>query len=93
MGHLKDQYIFIQELKYINCPMLKKVNRHRRRKEGWDVVRTKIILDRLSKNDSLFVDGCKYHLLGILGKGGYSCVFRYLFSPLAHSKLHRLSED
>ena len=73
------QYSFIQELKYINnYPMLKKVNRRRKRKEGWDVVRTKIILDRLSKNDSLIVDGLKYHLLGILGKGGYSCVYRYI---------------
>ena len=61
---------------------MKKVNRRRKRKEGWDVVRTNIILDRLSKNDSLVVDGRKYHLLGILGKGGYSCVYRYLFSPL-----------
>ena len=58
--------------------MLKKVNRRRKRHEGWDVVRTKIILDRFSKNDSLVVDGRKYHLLGIVGKGGYSCVYRYL---------------
>ena len=58
--------------------MLKKVNRRRKRKEGWDVVRTRIILDRLSKNDSLVVDGLKYHLLDILGKGGYSCVYRYI---------------
>ena len=60
--------------------MLKKVNRRRKRQEGWDVVRTKIILDRFSKNDSLVVDGRKYHLIGILGKGGYSCVFRYLIA-------------
>ena len=73
------QYSFILELKYFNnYPMLKKVNRRRKKKEGWDVVRTRIILDRLSKNDSLIVDGLEYHLLGILGKGGYSCVYRYI---------------
>ena len=58
--------------------MLNKVHRSRKRKEGWDVVRTRIILDRLSINDSLVVDGLKYHLLSILGKGGYSCVYRYI---------------
>ena len=70
---------FHPRIKYTNnYPMLKKVNRRRKRKEGWDVVRTRIILDQLSKNDSLIVDGHKYHLLGILGKGGYSCVYRYI---------------
>ena len=60
--------------------MLRKINRRRKGKEGWDVIRTKIILERFSKKDSLSVDGIKYKLLDILGKGGYSCVYRYSLS-------------
>lgn len=58
--------------------MLRKINRRSKGKEGWDVIRTNIILERFSKKDSLSVDGIKYKLLDILGKGGYSCVYRGL---------------
>ena len=57
--------------------MLREINRRSKGKEGWDVMRTKIILELFSKKDSLSVDGVKYQLLGIRGKGGYSCVYRY----------------
>ena len=56
--------------------MLKKIQRQRKGKEGWDVIRTKVILDHFSKLDHIIVNDVRYLLFGILGKGGYSCVFR-----------------
>ena len=55
----------------------RKINRRSKGKEGWDVIRTKIILEQFSKMDSVSVDDFKYQLFGILGKGGYSCVYRF----------------
>ena len=34
-------------------------------------------LERFSKMDNVSVGGFKYQLFGILGKGGYSCVYRF----------------
>ena len=68
----------------------RKINRRSKGKEGWDVIRTKIILERFSKMECVSVDGSKYQLLGILGKGGYSCVYRF-FSFLINIPRHLMS--
>ena len=68
----------------------RKINRRSKGREGWDVIRTKIILERFSKMDSVSVDGFKYQLFGILGKGGYSCVYRF-FSILINIPRHFMS--
>ena len=56
--------------------MLKKIQRQRKGKEGWDVIRTKLIIDHFTKLDHIIVNDVSYLLLEVLGKGGYSCVFR-----------------